>query len=126
MKKIISGFWQIIVLCMVISACDRADHPSELCILKGDFDATVIEAGELMAVKAKPILMPYVGWKYGWQFKITEMVEHGAMVMKGDTVVKLDPATIQKFLTEEENKLEVEQANLNKLIVEQSNKTRAF
>jgi len=116
----------VLVICMVLSACGKSEHHNDLRILKGDFDATIVESGELMAVNAKPILMPYLGWKYGWQFKITEMVEHGSIVSSGDTVVKLDPANVQKFLIEEENKLEVEQANLNKLIVEQSNKTRAL
>ncbi len=127
LKKKNSELWKVVlIIMMVISGCDSSDSPNELCILMGDFDATIIEAGELLAVKAKPILMPYVGWKYGWQFKITEMVEHGWMVSAGDTVVKLDPASIQRFLTEEENKLEVEQANLNKLIVEQANKSKTL
>ena len=111
---------------MLLSACGNPEHSGELRVHKGDFDATLVESGELMAVKAKPILMPYVGWKYGWQFKITDMVEHGSIVAAGDTVVKLDPANVQKFLTEEENKLEVQRANLNKLAVEQSNKFRAL
>ena len=53
--------------------------------------------------------MPYVGWEYGWQFRITGLAEHGSKVYEGDSVAQVDPANVQKFLLEQENLLEVEQ-----------------
>ena len=78
--------FRLLLICLVFSGCEQAGSKAELCIQKGDFNATLIESGELMAVNARSVLVPYVGWKYGWQFKITGMVEHGAHVQKGDSV----------------------------------------
>jgi multidrug efflux pump subunit AcrA (membrane-fusion protein) len=102
----------------MLSGCKKAVNNTDLCIQKGDFNATLIETGELQAVKAKPVLVPYVGWKYGWLFRITELAEHGSQIEEGDTVAQLDPSNVRKFLLEQENLLDVEKANLNKLIVE--------
>ncbi len=110
--------FRLLLICLVFSGCEQAGSKAELCIQKGDFNATLIESGELMAVNARSVLVPYVGWKYGWQFKITGMVEHGAHVQKGDSVGQLDPANVMKYLIEQETLLETEIANLNKLLVE--------
>ena len=109
----------ILMVCIVLNGCHKAGTNADLCIQKGDFEATLTETGELLAVNAKSVLVPYVGWKYGWQYKITGMVEHGSLVKEGDSVAQLDPANVMKFLLEQENLLETEKANLNKLIVEQ-------
>ena len=108
----------VLFIFLMLSGCKKAVNNTDLCIQKGDFNATLIETGELQAVKAKPVLVPYVGWKYGWLFRITELAEHGSHIEEGDTVAQLDPSTVRKFLLEQENLLDVEKANLNKLIVE--------
>jgi len=109
---------RLLLLCLSLFGCSRADHSTELCIRKGDFNASLVETGELQAVNARSVLVPYVGWQYGWQFRITGMVDHGTHVKKGDSIAQLDPANVLKFLNEQENLLETEKANLNKLLVE--------
>lgn len=121
-KKLVTASCWICII-MLLHACSSGDKIPAYCIQQGDFEATLTETGELLAVNARSVLMPYLGWKYGWQFKITGLAEHGSEVHKGDSVAQVDPANVQKFLLEQENLLEVEKANLTKLLVEQSNKT---
>jgi hypothetical protein len=116
-----ASYWICIIL--LAHACKSGDKNPAYCIQQGDFKATLTETGELLAVNARSVLMPYIGWKYGWQFKITGLAEHGSEVHVGDSVAQVDPANVQKFLLEQENLLEVEKANLTKLLVEQTNKS---
>jgi HlyD family secretion protein len=116
--KIIPILNKLILFCLVLFACRRSDPGTELCIQKGDFDASLVETGELLAVNARSVLVPYLGWQYGWQFRITGLLEHGTKVKEGDSIAQLDPASIQKYIVEQENLLETEKANLNKLVVE--------
>jgi multidrug efflux pump subunit AcrA (membrane-fusion protein) len=125
MKKIDVPYW-LLLLCLGLFACSRHDHSPEYSILKGDFDAALVETGELLAVNARSVLVPYIGWQYGWQFRITGMVDHGTHVKEGDSIAQLDPATVLKFLVEQENLLETEKANLNKLLVENEVKIKAL
>jgi HlyD family secretion protein len=117
MKKNTIPYW-LLLLCLGLFACNRTDNSTVLCIRKGDFNATLVETGELLAVNAKSVLVPYIGWQYGWQFRITGMVDHGTHVKEGDSIAQLDPASVLKFLVEQENLLKTEKANLNKLLVE--------
>ena len=110
--------FRLLLICLVFSGCKRTGSKAELCIEKGDFSATLNESGELLAVNARSVLIPYIGWKYGWQYKITGMMDHGSHVHKGDSVGQLDPASVMKYLIEQETLLETEKANLNKLLVE--------
>jgi HlyD family secretion protein len=123
MKKI-DLIYKLLLLCLGLFACSRNDHSLEYSIQKGDFDASLVETGELLAVNARSVLVPYIGWQYGWQFRITGMVDHGTHVKEGDSIAQLDPATVLKFLVEQENLLETERANLNKLLVENENKLK--
>lgn len=109
---------RLLLLCLGLFACGRPNHSTEQSIRKGDFDASLVETGELLAVNARSVLIPYVGWQYGWLFRITGMVDHGTHVKEGDSIAQLDPANVLKFLLEQENLLETERANLNKLLVE--------
>lgn len=118
------GSWHVLFICLAMSACEASEHGPELCIKRGDFEATLTETGELLAVKARSVLMPFVGWKYGWRFKVTGLAEHGTQVHAGDSVAQADPVNVYKFLLEQENLLEVEKANLNKLLVEQTCKSK--
>lgn len=115
--------WMVWIFLLFI-ACESQDANNELCIRKGDFDATLTETGELLAVNARSVLMPFVGWEYGYRFRITGLAEHGSRVYAGDSVAQVDPANVQKFLLEQNNLLEVEKANLAKLKVEHNNKSR--
>ncbi len=116
----------IFLAILVMSSCKSSDNQGNLCINQGDFEAILTETGELQAVRAKAIMMPYIGGMYGYQFKITGMLQHGSLVKAGDSIIQIDPASVLKYQIEQENILEVEIANLNKLIVEQKGKAEAL
>ena len=90
-------------------------------VMKGSFRQSITETGELEAVSSAVIVMPNLGWQYGYQYKVISMVEQGALVKKGDTVVRVDPSTIQRLLIQKEESLESENAAARKLSVQMQN-----
>jgi HlyD family secretion protein len=115
-----------IICCIFIFSffsCSR-DKKEFYQIQQGTFRSSITETGELQAVRAKYITMPYIGWKYGWRYKIIGILEHGARVEKGDSLIQIDESNVMKFLIEQENKYETEKAALNKLKVEHLSKTK--
>jgi len=119
-KSKMKRYGYILCILLAISACNDQDPRSKLQILKGDFNATITESGELLAVNARTIQVPFVGWEYGYRFKITGILDHGTQVSAGDSVVQIDPSNILKFLVEQNTSLETELAKVNKLKVEQA------
>lgn len=105
----------IVPLILLLFGCKNVDDISSNSVKKGDFVASQIETGELVAVKSVGIQMPFIGWKYGWRYKIVELAEHGDKIPKGEIVAKIDPTPVIKVLEEEQNKLEIELANLKKI-----------
>ena len=89
--------------------------------MSGPFKQSIIETGELEAVNASFIIMPRINWQYGYQFKIIGLIEHGKTVHKGDSVVKIDPSSIYKFIIEREAMLDNENAASKKLKVQMEN-----
>ena len=126
MMKKIDVPYKLLLLCLGLFTCGRPDQSTNYYIQKGNFDASLVESGELLAVNARSVLVPYIGWQYGWQFRITGMVEHGTHVKEGDSIAQLDPASVLKYLVEQENLLKTEKANLNKLLVENEVKIKAL
>jgi multidrug efflux pump subunit AcrA (membrane-fusion protein) len=110
-----------LLMTVLITDCDEAGPVNKYRIQKGDFQASLTESGELQAVVARHIVMPFLGFRYGYRQKIIGLVEHGIEVSEGDSVVGLDPSGVQKFLLERENKLEMEKAAYNKLMVQHRN-----
>ena len=119
-----SRYTVIIIGLLLMFSCSRQGQEKKYVIQRGEFQASLTETGELQAVVAKHIVMPFLGWKYGYRNKITGMVEHGTEVEEGDSLLSLDPSSVMKFLVEQENNLEMEKAALNKLLVEHSNRAK--
>jgi multidrug efflux pump subunit AcrA (membrane-fusion protein) len=101
-------------LTLIHIACNR-DQVSRYSVIKGPFRQSVIETGDLQAVNASFLSMPRINFLYGYQFKIIGLAEHGKNVHKGDTVIRVDPSPVQKFIIERRESLENEIASANKL-----------
>ena len=114
----------VVLLFLLTVSCNRQEMGNQSVIHRGEFQASLTETGELQAVVATHVVMPFLGWKYGYRNKITGMMEHGEEVEEGDSIISLDPSSVMKFLVEQENNLEIEKATLNKLLVEHANKSR--
>lgn len=100
-------------------SCKDSDVSDPFFIKKGEFSSVITETGELQAVNARVLFMPYIGWQYGGQFKITGLVNHGTLVKEGDSIAQFDFSSVKKSLLGEQIKLEVEKTKLNKLVIEQ-------
>ena len=110
----------IILLITIQIACNKVSY-DELTVMKGPFIQSITETGELAAIKAVAIPMPAFSYQYGYEFKIVELVENGSSISKGDTIVKLDASSIQKYIISKQEALENENAASNKQAVEIQN-----
>jgi multidrug efflux pump subunit AcrA (membrane-fusion protein) len=114
MKKRQMPYLPVIALFLLLFSCNSNEN-SEYSVMKGPFRQSVIESGELKAVNASFISMPSISYVYGYSYKIVGLAEHGKNVHKGDKVVVVDPAQVQKFIIEKGESLENEIASSNKL-----------
>jgi HlyD family secretion protein len=111
-------FLLLFLICLAASCRKYKAGPT---VMTGDFRQTVTEAGELEAIKASYITMPSISWQYGSQFKIIGLAEHGKLVHKGDSIIKLDPSSVYKFILDGEDRLENELAAAKKQAVQSEN-----
>jgi len=107
-------------LILLFSSCSQ-DRSEEFQVMSGPFRQSVIETGELDAVHAAVITTPSMNYQYGFSFKIIGLVEHGRTVQKGDSVIALDPANLNKTLITLEETLENERATANRQSVQREN-----
>ncbi|MDD3430671.1 MAG: efflux RND transporter periplasmic adaptor subunit [Bacteroidales bacterium] len=103
----------------LLSGCKETVQDNNL-IKRGDFRQTITETGELLTLDNRAIVMPRYG-RYWYNMKIIGLVEHGAKVQAGDSLVQFDPTEVKKFIMDRQTQLENEQANLEKMLVQQQN-----
>ncbi len=115
-------FSTIQVMVFIIFACSSAERDF-IKIQKGKFTASIVETGELQAVRSRTIVMPRLGWEYG-RSKIAAMIEEGTLVEEGDFVVQIDTAGVVKFLKEKENAFQIAEADFRNLLVRHENEKR--
>jgi hypothetical protein len=81
----------------------------------------IVETGELAAVNNRAFVLTRYG-RYWYEMRVIGVLEHGAIVNPGDSIIQLDPTEIKRFIIERESNLETELANLEKLRVDQDNR----
>jgi len=108
-------FYLLLIMLSVSCSNGKSD---DFTVKKGVFRQSVTEAGELEAIQASNIMMPRIAYQYGYQFKIIGLAEHGKIVHKGDSIIKLDPSSIFKYILDGEDKLENELAAAHKQSVQ--------
>jgi hypothetical protein len=81
----------------------------------------LVETGELAAVNNRAFVLARYG-RYWYEMRVIGILEHGAVVNPGDSIIQLDPTEIKRFIIERETNLETELANLEKLRVDQDNR----
>lgn len=109
-----------LILILLAHSCGKGKK-DDLTVITGSFRQSIIEAGELEAVRASYIMMPSISYQYGYQFKIIGLAEHGKTVHKRDSVIKLDPTSIYKYILDGEDRLENELAVAKKQSVQGEN-----
>lgn len=87
-----------------------------------DRGRTIIETGHLEAINTKAFVLQRYG-RYWYEMRIIGILDHGAIVEEGDSIIQLDPTEVNKLILDSESELESQIAALEKLIVEQANTT---
>jgi multidrug efflux pump subunit AcrA (membrane-fusion protein) len=109
----------LVLTCLAFS-CSKSNK-DVFTVMSGSFTQSIRQTGELQSVKASFIPMPSIDWQYGYQFKIIGLAEHGKIVHKGDSIIKLDATSVYKFIIEREDMLENELADAKKQVVQSEN-----
>lgn len=82
--------------------------------------SSIVETGELSAVRTKAFVMPRFGrWS---SMRIIGLEEHGKVIQAGDSVIQLDPADVTKYIVDRETALESQLASLETMLVNQENR----
>ena len=115
-----TNFILFLILISMSFSCNKATN-EVYTVMSGSFRQSIKQTGELVAVKASFIPMPSIDWQYGYQFKVIGLADHGKIVHKGDSIIKLDPTSVYKFIIEREDMLENELADAKKQVVQSEN-----
>jgi multidrug efflux pump subunit AcrA (membrane-fusion protein) len=110
----------LLILFVLLNSCSKG-RPDDLTVKSGPFRQSITEPGELDAIEASFIMMPRIAYQYGYQFKIVGLADHGKIVHKGDSIIKLDPSSVYKYILDREDMLENELASANKQKVQSEN-----
>jgi HlyD family secretion protein len=81
----------------------------------------IVETGELAAINTRAFVVDRYGRRWN-NFKITGLLTHGTPVKAGDSVIQLDPSSIQQYIISRESDLENQLASFEKMLVDQSNR----
>ena len=105
----VSVCFMIVLSCGKAAENDVALHK----VMRGDFFNSVTVSGELQAAQSQVITAPSLKWPMN-QLKVAYIVDDGAKVERGDTLVLFDNTDVQKTLTDAQNSLEIANAELSK------------
>lgn len=83
-------------------------------VRKGKFIEELDEQGTLQAINSISVSAPVISYRYG-ALKIARIVEDGAEVNKGDTIMIFDPSEIKRAIIQAEQQLEIARAEYEKL-----------
>lgn len=111
----------VLVFTLILAVSCGKDKTEQYTVMKGPFKQSFTETGELEAINAAALVMPRISYQYGYEFKIVGLAEHGKMVKEGDSVIWIDPSSIQKFIISKEEALEGERASSKKQQVQMEN-----
>lgn len=114
-----------LIIFIISNSCSKW-RPDDFTVKSGPFRQSVTEHGELEAINASYIMMPRIAYQYGSQFKIIGLADHGKIVQRGDSVIKLDPSSVYKYILEREDMLDNELASAKKQEVQSENNIQAI
>jgi HlyD family secretion protein len=83
-------------------------------VKRGTFLEELTDQGTVKAVNSISITAPAISYRYG-SLKIAKIVDDGAEVEKGDTIMIFDPSEIKRAIIQAEQQLEIAKAEYEKL-----------
>jgi HlyD family secretion protein len=104
-------------LLLVMFSCsgNRNTGVEVVTVRKGKFIQELNEQGSLQAVNSISVGAPVISYRYG-ALKIAKIVEDGAEVSKGDTIMVFDPSEIKRAIIQAEQQLEIARAEYEKIL----------
>jgi multidrug efflux pump subunit AcrA (membrane-fusion protein) len=104
-----------LLLIIQVSCRDKDATDVEVTLVKkGTFMEELTEQGSVQAVNSISITAPVISYRYG-SLKLARIVEDGAEVKKGDTIMIFDPSEIKRAIMQAEQQLEIAKAEYEKL-----------
>jgi HlyD family secretion protein len=108
---------RIILLLIIILASCKGKETSDVqvtAVKRGTFIEELTEEGTVESVNSISVVSPAISYRYG-SLKIAKIVDDGAEVNKGDTVIIFDPSEIKRAIIQAEQQLEIAKAEYEKL-----------
>ncbi len=99
----------------LLSSCQKAELDTSK-VLRGNFNMSFTETGELVTADTKVLVMPRFG-RYWSSMRIIGMIDHGTRVSVGDSIIQLDPTPVQQFIIDHRTQLENAESDLQNLRV---------
>ncbi len=118
-RRTAAGFTAIALIILTLCACGNR-NTSQIPVAqvaKGVFYIDLYEEGEIEAIRSVTIPSPTISWRYG-NLKISQLVKDGQEVKVGDTLIMFDPSEVHKGIVEAEGRLEISQAELEKMVAQ--------
>jgi multidrug efflux pump subunit AcrA (membrane-fusion protein) len=106
----------LILLLLVMLSCKgkEAADVQVAEVKKGKFLEELTEQGTVRAVNSISVTAPNISYRYGG-LKIAKIIDDGAEVEKGDTIMIFDPSEIKRAIIQAEQQLEIAKAEYEKL-----------
>lgn len=108
---------RLLFLLLIIQVSCRGKEAADVEVTpvkRGTFMEELTEQGYVQAVNSISITAPVISYRYG-SLKLARMVEDGAEVEKGDTVMIFDPSEIKRAIIQAEQQLDIAKAEYQKL-----------
>lgn len=119
MKHLFRFILSALILLSSVIGCRNEGKSSvpEATVTRGTFYIDIYEEGEIEAINSITLSSPNIPWRFG-NLKISYIVEDGAEVQAGDTVIAFDPSEVRKAIIDSEDRLIVSKAELEKMIAQ--------
>jgi HlyD family secretion protein len=108
---------RVLFLLLIIQVSCRGKDAADVEVTpvkRGTFMEELTEQGSVQAVNSISIPAPVISYRYG-SLKLARIVEDGAEVEKGDTIMVFDPSEIKRAIIQAEQQLEIAKAEYEKL-----------
>ncbi len=108
-------FLSLVILCQI--SCSGIGKENEGRAIRAN---SIVETGEIAAVNSQAFTLPRYGRNF-YEMKVIGILEHGAILNAGDSILQLDPTDVKKFIVDRETSLEGQVASFEMLMVNQEN-----
>ena len=119
MKKINTAIYFLSLFVVILHlSCGSGDK--NVNIRNASAGKSIIETGTLEAINNQQFILPRYS-RFWSEMRVIGILEHGALVNEGDSILQMDPSEVNRLILERELNLETQLANLEKLQVQHNN-----